>query len=46
MQRFRWFAIVFAAVVLMIDVSQVKAQERTLEEVKAATTGPCWYQVY
>ena len=34
MQRFRWFAIVFALVVLMIDVSQVKAQERTLEEVK------------
>ena len=34
MQLVRWFAILFAAVVLMIDVSQVKAQERTLDEVK------------
>ena len=34
MQRFRWIALLFAMVVLMIDISQVKAQERTLEEVK------------
>ena len=32
--RFRWIALLFAMVVLMIDISQVKAQERTLEEVK------------
>ncbi len=34
MHQVRWFAILFAAVVLMIDISQVKAQERTLEEIK------------
>jgi dienelactone hydrolase len=34
MHLVRWFAIVFAVVVLVIDVAQVRAQERTLDEVK------------
>ena len=34
MQLFRWLAVIFAVAVLLIDVSQVRAQERTLDEVK------------